>query len=166
MRTIAITILFTASGLLFSSGMIKGIVVSTEDQPLTEANITVIGTTLGSATDDTGKFVIRGVKAGRYILRCSHIGYSDDFVRGVVVEKDSVAVVDFVLEPTEYQLQAIEVDKQMDDLDAMMKTRDLSAAVLIGEQHVVMPGPKGKIRVDTRVGFWERFRHFFHKLFN
>jgi len=150
----------------FSSGMIRGTVLSLDSLVLTEANITIIGTSLGSATDETGKFVIRGLKEGTYILKCSHIGFSDDLERGVVVKNDAVTDISFILEPKEYQLQAIEVEKQMDDFESLLKTRNLSTTEIFAHQNVLMPKPKGKIRVDIRVGFWERFRHFFHKMFN
>ncbi len=166
MKNIMLITLLTALQTAFSSGMIRGTVISLDSLVLTEANITIIGTSLGSATDETGKFVIRGVKEGSYILKCSHIGFSDDFARGVEVKSDEVTDVAFILEPMEYQLQAIEVDKQMDDFESLLKTRDLSTTELFVHQSVVMPKPRGKIRVDTRVGFWERFRHFFHEMFN
>ncbi len=166
MKNIMLITLLTALQAVFSSGIIKGTVVSSENTILTEANIIVIGTTLGSATDETGKFVIRGIKEGRYLLRCSHIGYTDDFARGVLVQKDSVSVIDFVLEPTEYQMQAIEVEKKMDDIDAIMKTRNLGTSEFFTVQNVEKPVIKGKIRVDTSVGFWARFRLFFYKMFN
>ncbi|MDD3043873.1 MAG: carboxypeptidase-like regulatory domain-containing protein [Candidatus Delongbacteria bacterium] len=166
MKKICLTLLLITIHAAFSYGIIKGTVISLDSLVLTEANITIIGTSLGSATDETGKFVIKGVGEGTYILKCSHIGYSDDFARGVEVKRDAVTEVAFILEPMEYQLQAIEVDKQMDDFESLLKTRNLSTTELFVHQSVMMPKPKGKIRIDTRVGFWERFRHFFHKMFN
>ncbi len=163
MKKISLIILLAVIGTAFSTGIIRGNVISTENGILSEANITVIGTSLGSATDEKGRFVIRGVPVGRYILRCSHIGFMDEFARGIEVRKDAVTDIEFVLEPTEYQLQAIEVDKKMDDFDSMIRTRDLSMSEMFVVQNVSPPALKGKIRVNTRVGFWERFIHFFRK---
>jgi hypothetical protein len=164
MKTIILICVLTALQTVFSNGMIKGNVVSSDNAVLTEANITVIGTTLGSATDEKGRFVIRGIPKGRYIIRCSHLGFTDEFMRGITVGTDTVTELEFVLEPTEYQLQGIEVEKRMDDFEAMMKTRNLASSEFFAQQNVEMPKPKGKIRVNTRVGFWERIRHFFRKL--
>jgi len=63
----------------FSSGaaqsVIEGIVVDSEDQPLSSANIYLQGTVRGAASDEQGYFRINNIPSGQYILVVSVIGY-------------------------------------------------------------------------------------------
>ncbi len=44
-------------------------------EPLPSANVIIVGTSLGAATDIDGKYVIRNVPLGSYTLRASYLGY-------------------------------------------------------------------------------------------
>jgi hypothetical protein len=167
MRTIlAITLILILQSATATTGMIRGFVRSSEGVLLTEANVTIIGSTLGSASDEEGKYIIRSVKPGKYILKCSHIGFRDDIQRGVTVEADKFTDIDFALDPLEYNLPPIGVEGSANDFNSLMKTRDLGITTGFSTADVKEPELKGDIRVNTSLGFWERFRHFFHKLFN
>lgn len=152
-------------GSLFSSGMIKGNVMSIENEPMSEANLTIIGTTMGSSSNDNGNYLITNVPEGRYIIRCSYIGHSDEFARGVKVQKDSTVYIDFVMYPTEYQLQSIEVNQKKDDLNKLIYSRDLAKTESFKEQDIKDPSID-KVDLKVKVGFWVRFRHFFYKMFH
>ncbi len=68
---------------LFSqnTGKITGEVVSSEtSDPLFGANVYIVGTGMGAATDDKGMFNIVGVPPGSYTLRCTYIGYKTEEV--------------------------------------------------------------------------------------
>ncbi|MGQ1947850.1 TonB-dependent receptor [Geofilum sp. OHC36d9] len=45
------------------------------NQPLTDANIYIPGTTLGTITDQNGQFILRNIKAGTYEVVVSCLGY-------------------------------------------------------------------------------------------
>lgn len=60
-----------------SKGTITGKVIDKETkQPIPNVNVIIIGTTLGSATDFDGKFIIQGVEENIYKLKFSSIGYT------------------------------------------------------------------------------------------
>jgi hypothetical protein len=165
-KILVISMMILIQTVFSSTGMIRGFVRSAEGVLLTEANITVIGSTLGSASDEDGKYIIRSVKPGKYILKCSHIGFRDDIQRGVTVEADKFTDIDFTLDPLEYSLPAIGVDAAADDFNALMKPRNLGITTAYSATEVKEPELKGKISVNTKLGFWEKIRHFFHKMFN
>ena len=72
--TSALLILFSVS--LAIAGTIKGIVKDADTQePLIGANIVVLGTSLGSTTDEDGSFVILNVPEGEYKIEISYLGY-------------------------------------------------------------------------------------------
>ncbi|MBU4487041.1 MAG: carboxypeptidase-like regulatory domain-containing protein [Candidatus Delongbacteria bacterium] len=166
MKLILTLLLIILTGSLFSSGMIKGNVLSIEDEPMTETNITIIGTNQGSASDDAGNYFIRGVKPGRYILKCSYVGFRDEIERGVTVYNDSVTVIDFLMIPVEYQLAGIEVRQNKDDFNSLLYFKDLAKTELIEIKNIGEPKLKGRINVKTKPGFWEMFRYYMHNMFN
>lgn len=161
--SVSVFILF---GALFSAGIIKGNVVNAEAQPMPEANITVIGTGLGSATSDTGFYIIRNIPEGNYKLKCSYVGHKDEIISGVPVMNDSVLVVDFLLFPIEYQMDEISVQQDKEDINSLLYFRDLAQMELIYEHNVPYPKLNGKIDVKTKPGFWEMFRYYIHRIFN
>lgn len=66
--------LFTTS--IWAQGTLKGVVIdSLTSQPLVGANVFVIGTSLGSATDIEGEYKITRIPAGPFKLKVSYIGY-------------------------------------------------------------------------------------------
>ncbi|MCA9730687.1 MAG: TonB-dependent receptor [Deferribacteres bacterium] len=84
-----------------TTGKLRGVVVDKESgDALPGANVTIVGTTLGSATDVNGEFIILNVPAGTYDLKSSFIGYRDVTVKGVVVNAGLTKEVNFNL-PTE-----------------------------------------------------------------
>jgi len=74
-------------------GAISGKVRDRETgEPLPGANVLIAGTKLGTATDQKGDFVFRGVPAGEYVLQVSFIGYQSMRTKVSVMEKRSIAM--------------------------------------------------------------------------
>lgn len=83
------------------SGIIKGVVLDqTTLTPIINANVTVITTDLGAATDISGKFKIIGLKPGTYHLRASVLGYLGNVRSEVTVSPGKTTTIEFLLEPT------------------------------------------------------------------
>ncbi len=62
--------------LMFASGKIKGKVVDAgSGEPLVGANVLVVGTSMGAATNVSGEFTVLSVPAGTYTLKTSYVGY-------------------------------------------------------------------------------------------
>ncbi|MHB8338181.1 MAG: TonB-dependent receptor, partial [Ignavibacteriaceae bacterium] len=73
----SILFIFLAVALLKAQTFeISGIVSDTIGNPLNGANIIVEGSNLGTATNFMGSFSIKGLKAGKYSLKVSNVGYS------------------------------------------------------------------------------------------
>ncbi len=161
--TLPLTLLLTCGVLFSSTGMIRGKVTSAEGNPLPEANIVIINTTLGSASDEDGKFIIRGIKPGTYILQCSFVGYRNAIRRNITVTANRFTEVDFVLTPIDIRLQTIEVEREKEDVMSIISTRELILPTVFETFEIEKPSFTGDINVNTRVGFWERFRHFFRR---
>ncbi len=73
-------LLFTA---VFTMGLVQaqekysisGKVINNNNQPQIGASVYLNGTTIGTATDNNGEFIIKNIKAGNYELCVSYLGY-------------------------------------------------------------------------------------------
>ncbi|MDZ7261908.1 MAG: TonB-dependent receptor [candidate division KSB1 bacterium] len=102
-RVIALILLLTIAmtGPLWSgtTGKIAGTVIDKKTgEPLPGANVVIVGTTLGAATDINGKYTILYVSPGLYDVQVSMIGYAKVMAKEVRVLIDQTARVDFALE--------------------------------------------------------------------
>jgi TonB-dependent receptor len=80
-------------------GSIKGRVLDRETgDPLPYANVVLVNTVIGAASDAEGRFHLRGVPAGMHTLRVSYIGYLTTN-RDVAVEEGATVEVEFKLSP-------------------------------------------------------------------
>ena len=76
------------------SASIRGIVRDAQDgATLPGAYVILVGSGLGSATDDEGRYIIPNVKPGTYIIRAGYLGYAPEtdtliVSGGDIVEKD------------------------------------------------------------------------------
>ncbi|MDZ7271827.1 MAG: TonB-dependent receptor [candidate division KSB1 bacterium] len=91
-------VLPTAPVFAAEPGMIEGYVRDAQTgEPLPAANVILLGTNLGSASDAHGKYLIARVPPGTYTLRCTFIGYKAKEVTLRVGSKERVTQ-DFALE--------------------------------------------------------------------
>jgi len=96
-----ITILLCAEMSYAVTGKIQGTVTdkATGDK-LPGVNVTIVGTTYGSATDAKGEYLILQVPPGEYSLKFSMIGYKDVVVQNVNVRAELTTKINAVIEET------------------------------------------------------------------
>jgi len=94
-----LTILLMLSGsLLAQSGKISGKITDlSTGEALIGANVVVVGTSLGAATDINGEFSIRNLTAGTYELKASFIGYQTITITNVRVNTELTTEINFQL---------------------------------------------------------------------
>lgn len=103
----AAVLLLAVPGLGQGTGQIAGTVTDTDGQPLVNAEVTVVGTRLGTLTDASGSFSLANVPEGSQRLRVSHVGYRADVDEQVQVRAGQTSRVEVALEVA---------PRQMDDL--------------------------------------------------
>lgn len=107
-----ITISFVYTEVYAESTNIEGIVKDkTTGEELLGANVILINTSMGGATDKHGKYIIRNVPIGKYTIRASYIGYNSeeftiDVIEGRTIEQD------FTLSPVTVVGQTVVVTGQ------------------------------------------------------
>ena len=71
-----LTLIILISSFVYGQGTLRGVISdSLINKPLVGANVFLLGTALGSATDLEGQYVIPTIPAGNYTLKISYIGY-------------------------------------------------------------------------------------------
>ena len=81
-----------------TTGKIKGKITDLESgEPLVGANILVVGTSFGAATDVNGEYTILNLDAGTYDVKASYIGYQAVTTSNVRVNADLTTELNFQL---------------------------------------------------------------------
>ena len=101
--SLIIVILF---GQLFAqSGSITGRILDEENNdPLIGANVIVVGTTMGAATDLNGNYLIQNVPVGAVSLNVSYIGYEEKSI-DLTVTLGEIVTANIALAPEAIQMQ-------------------------------------------------------------
>lgn len=81
-----------------TTGKIAGKVIDAETrEPLIGANVIVVGSTMGAASDFEGDYYIINVRPGTYELKVSMVGYSNKVITNVEVNTDRTTNLDIEL---------------------------------------------------------------------
>ena len=93
-----------------TSGIISGEVRDAiTKQPLPGANIIIVGTNIGAASDVNGYYVIKNVAAGKYTLRSSMMGYEPSAYADLIINPNRNHSVVFELRPAAMEMNEINV---------------------------------------------------------
>jgi len=105
------------------TGRIAGTVVDAESgQPLPYANVSVLGTAYGAATNASGVFEIDFVPIGTYVVQASYMGYAPQKVESVVVESDRTTEVSFSLKVEAIVTEEVVVEAERPIIDTETTT--------------------------------------------
>jgi outer membrane receptor for ferrienterochelin and colicins len=89
MRYLFFIVIIFITAVLSQAADISGYVRSSlNGAPVIGANVTLVGTHLGAATDYQGYFFIKDVPQGQYILKIQHVGYTLNESRQVIITAD------------------------------------------------------------------------------
>jgi outer membrane receptor protein involved in Fe transport len=122
-----LSLIFIFPSCLISSttGKIAGKVIDEKtNEPLTGANIVIVGTNFGAAADVNGNFYIINIPPGLYNVRTSMIGYSPVIMEAVRVSVNATSNLDFKLPP-----QVIEGETVVVTASAISFKKDQTSAV-------------------------------------
>jgi outer membrane receptor for ferrienterochelin and colicin len=78
-------------------------------QPLPGANILILGTNIGAASDGDGNYKIEGIEPGMYRIRISSVGYLPVIKTDIVVNSIKPNRIDVELQEIPYQLDEVTV---------------------------------------------------------
>jgi Mg-chelatase subunit ChlD len=105
-----------------TTGNLKGKVVDKEKKPVAYASIMITGTSYGSQTDSEGKYIIEDIPFGTYDVICQMMGFSTIRKENVTLKNAKHATLNFTLERSAVQLDAVSVIKEREELVSASKT--------------------------------------------
>lgn len=106
------------------------------NEPLVRANVLLIGTNLGAATDANGKFVILNIPPGVYAVRISLIGYETVVVENVKINVDQTTEINVSMKSTDIILREVYV---LAETPMIQKDLTSSIAVITREKIDALP---------------------------
>jgi len=115
-----------------TAGKLRGVVTSSDGQPLAGANVIVDGTTKGAATDGDGKYTILNVESGTYSVTASYIGYTSNTLSNVEVKVGLTTPLDFAMQTSAVEGETVTIvgEKRLIEPSATNTVRS------IGEQEI------------------------------
>ena len=97
---------------ILANSSIKGYVQDTNTgEPLFGANVVLVGTSLGNATNNDGKYLIQNVPPGSYTIYVTYIGHKSQS-KEIVVEEGINLEINFTLETVALEGETVEVTAQ------------------------------------------------------
>jgi hypothetical protein len=109
-----LAIIFFYCSLLVSgqttTGSIKGVLLDADTKaPLIGANVTVLNTNLGAATNENGEFLIPNVPTGSYSVRFGYIGYKSIVKTDIIVKPARTNFIEAALNPEVFETESVVV---------------------------------------------------------
>ena len=117
MKYLILLSLFLPLLAIAQSGTVKGVVRDSKEV-VPFANIWLVGTSYGAATDIYGRFSIQGVPEGKYTLKISNLGYKN-YKKTIIVLEGKMISVNSVLEKTASQLDEFVVTGTLKEISIM-----------------------------------------------
>lgn len=114
-----IFIFFLLYNLNIYCASIEGRVTDSENsKPLIGVNVLIVGTKLGTATDNKGYFIIKDLKPGHYTIRTSYLGYKTRTDSVMIKSSDEIVTLNIPLKVPFIDLDIMSTPK----LEAYHKT--------------------------------------------
>ncbi len=133
-KSVALLVLVVLPTLIFAqtSGKISGVITDENGNPLGGANVLLVGTTQGTATDADGQYYILNVSVGTYSVRAEYIGYKAFTVDNIHVSADLTTWLDFQLEVAALEGEEVTVtaEKPIVNLNATNTNRIIETEVI------------------------------------
>src|SRR5574341_417543 len=105
-----VALLVPALLLAGTTGKIKGKVTDRETgEPLPGANVLIVGTTFGAASDFNGEFVILNIPPGIYTLKATFIGYQEVSIANLRVNADLTTEANFKMPTTAVEVGEVSI---------------------------------------------------------
>lgn len=92
------------------SGTLDGNIVNrVSKEPIIGANVLLLGTTIGAASDINGRYLIENIPVGTYQLKVSAIGFDSQIKTDIIINSVRPAAIDFELSEKIIELESVVV---------------------------------------------------------
>ena len=133
-----------------TAGKISGTVVSGDGTPLAGANVVVVGTSLGAASNSDGNYYILNVPSGTYSVRSDYIGYQSVTVTNIKVSTSLTTDIDYTLQMSAVKGAAVEIvaERALIQKSATNTTRIIDQEII---NNVAQRGVENLVAMQTGV---------------
>lgn len=143
--TFLCVVLGAAPALSQETGSVSGVVVDNANgESLPGANVSIAGTTTGTATDLKGRYTLKGLEPGSYDVVFSFVGFQKKTITGVEVEAGEVTTLNATLSEQTAQLDEVivEAEASRSSEAGLLKQRSRAASVsnAIGAEEISRAG--------------------------
>ncbi|MFY0482561.1 TonB-dependent siderophore receptor [Flavobacterium sp. PLA-1-15] len=102
-----LSIFFSLIAIAQEKGALTGSVVSSDNSPIENVTVTVNGTRFGTQTDANGKFEIKNLKTGGYVLKTSSVGFTTKETGFFISENQTTTLPAIVLNSKNETLEEV-----------------------------------------------------------
>lgn len=156
--TILFLLLLLPAMALAQSGKLRGQITDQETgEALVGANVIVVGTSYGAATDVNGEYIILNLVAGTYEVKASYIGYQAKTISNVRINADLTTGLDFQLPAEGIQVGTVEivaqkplVNKYNTNANRITTSEDIEALPIRGVDNILATTP-GVVLQDNQI---------------
>ncbi len=157
MFLLIVLLMFGGKSFAQATGEINGTVRETErNEPLPGAQIILVGTTRGAATDLNGNYSIKNLPPGEYTIQVRFVGYRQE-IQKITVAEGQVVTRFFTLVPTALQLDEIVVTgtgtatekRTLGNTISTIQTRDLGLAPITSLTEVLQGRVAGVVALPS-----------------
>ena len=123
-------VFFLSFGMSQTTGKVSGIIVEKESKdPLPGANIYLVNTAYGTASDASGRFTIINIPPGKYAMKVDMIGYKSVQMDELVVSVNRTTSLDIEMEQTviEGEVVTVEVSRLTQKKDQTGTIKNISS---------------------------------------
>ena len=156
-----LTILFLLlllPAMALAQGKLRGQITDQETgEPLVGANVIVVGTSFGAATDVNGEYIILNLIPDVYTVKASYIGYQPKEIANVRINIGLTTGLDFQLVPEGIQVGTVEivaekplVNKYNTNANRITTSEDIEALPIRGVDNILATTP-GVILQDNQI---------------
>ena len=134
-----------------TTGKLSGIVYdSNSKEPLIGCNVIIKNTSLGTATDINGSFLIMDIAPGRYSLNITMIGYSEYIINDLEINSDLTTSLDVPMEISALEGSTVVVSA---DENKINKNLTSTTAIITGENIDKLPITEVSDIINIQAGF-------------
>ncbi len=126
---------------LGQKGLVTGVIVDTQGEPLIGANVVLIETLQGSPTNRLGKFYLDNVDSGKYQLQVSFIGF-EKHSQEIIINNGEKREIEVTLSPAKLSLKDVEIRPDLGQNQSQISAIDIGLRPIKSSQDVlqIVPG--------------------------
>ncbi len=131
--TVFVLLVMPAAALAQNTGKLSGVVTDADTgEPLPGANVVLVGTLLGTASDIDGNYFVIGVPVGTYDVTASFVGYQAQTISDVEINAGYTRELNFSLAPgAELEEIVVEYERPIIQKDAIGAPRVMNSDELV-----------------------------------